>query len=227
MYYRNVKGEVATGLPLAISIFIRLREEILRGRLKNGEKLTEQSVCNEYNVSRTPVREAFRLLEQEDLIQMIPNRGAFVTGMTQQDIADMYDMRKEYEILAFKWAVERMTDEELEEIKNAYELMEFYTMKGESGKAHDQNVHFHELIYEASHNRQLARILTSFQYYTKLFREEGELGQAHDEDMSEVLKEHDDILLALEDRDAVRGAGAVKRHLESSKKRAGFGGFDD
>ena len=101
MYYRDVKEEMTAGLPLAINIFIRLREDILRGRMKNEEKLTEQRVCNEYNVSRTPVREAFRLLEQEDLIRMIPNRGAFITGMTDQDIADMYDIRKEYEILAF------------------------------------------------------------------------------------------------------------------------------
>lgn len=225
MYYRDVKEEMTAGLPLAINIFIRLREDILRGRMKNEEKLTEQRVCNEYNVSRTPVREAFRLLEQEDLIKMIPNRGAFVTGMTDQDIADMYDMRKEYEILAFKWAVERMTQKELEDIRNAYELMEFYTMKGEMGKAQAQNVHFHELIYEASHNRQLTRVLTSFQYYTKLFREEGEVGHAEEEDMDQVLKEHKDILQSLEERDAVRGCEAVKTHLESSKIRAGYGGF--
>lgn len=226
MYYRDVKEEMTAGLPLAINIFIRLREDILRGRMKNEEKLTEQRVCNEYNVSRTPVREAFRLLEQEDLIRMIPNRGAFVTGMTDQDIADMYDMRKEYEILAFKWAVERMTPEELENIKNAYELMEFYTMKGEVAKALNQNVHFHELIYEASHNRQLTRVLTSFQYYTKLFKEEGEVGHAEEEDMEQVLKEHREILESLEDRDAVRGAEAVRIHLEGSKIRAGYGGFE-
>ena len=226
MYYRDVKEDMTAGLPLAINIFIRLREDILRGRMKNEEKLTEQRVCNEYNVSRTPVREAFRLLEQEDLIRMIPNRGAFVTGMTDQDIADMYDMRKEYEILAFKWAVERMTSEELEDIRNAYELMEFYTMKGEMAKAQNQNVHFHELIYEASHNRQLTRILTGFQYYTKLFKEEEEVAHAEDEDMEQVLHEHKEILQSLEERDAVRGAEAVKVHLESSKIRAGYGGFE-
>ena len=120
MYYKSVQDDIAAGLPLAINIFIKLREDILRGKLKNGEKLTEQRICNEYNVSRTPVREAFRLLEQEGLITMIPNRGAFVTGFSEQDVADMYDMRKVYEVLAFEWAVERITPEEMADIKNSY-----------------------------------------------------------------------------------------------------------
>lgn len=223
MYYKSVKEEIVAGLPLAINIFIKLREAILRGKLQNGEKLTEQRICNEYNVSRTPVREAFRLLEQEGLITMIPNRGAFVTGFSEQDVADMYDMRKEYEMLAFEWAVERITPEEFAEIKNAYELMEFYTHKGEYEKSSEQNVLFHELIYRASHNRLLTQILTSYQYYTKQIRYSEESKYNH---MEEVLEEHYEILQALETRDVERGVAIVKKHLEGSKMRAGYGGFD-
>ena len=224
MYYKGVSGDMVSGLPLAISIFIRLREDILRGKLENGEKLTEQRICDEYNVSRTPVREAFRLLDQEGLIQMIPNRGAFVMGFESQDIADMYDMRKEYEMLAFAWAVERMTEEELEKIRNACDLMEFYTRKGDIAKASEQNMHFHELIYEASHNRLLTRILTTYQYYTKLFKYNEEDHTA--EYLNELLDEHKEILQALESRDAERGAVLVRKHLERSKMRAGYGGFE-
>ncbi len=222
MYYKGVKSdnEKITGLPLSINIFIRLREDILHGKLKTGEKLTENRICSEYNVSRTPVREAFRLLEQEDLIQTIPNRGAFVMGFSQQDIADMYDMRREYEILAFRWAVSRMTEEELERIRYEYDLMEFYTGKGEHAKAADHNMHFHELIYEASHNRMLIRILTSYQYYSRLLKEGVEENPDDAEPMDELLEEHYEILRALEDRDIKRGTAAVNSHLERSKKRA-------
>ncbi|MBR5228874.1 MAG: GntR family transcriptional regulator [Firmicutes bacterium] len=223
MYYKSVKEEIVAGLPLAINIFIKLREAILRGKLQNGEKLTEQRICNEYNVSRTPVREAFRLLEQEGLITMIPNRGAFVTGFSEQDVADMYDMRKEYEMLAFEWAVERITPEEFAEIKNAYELMEFYTHKGEYEKSAEQNVLFHELIYRASHNRLLTQILTSYQYYTKQIRYSEENKYDY---MEEVLEEHYEILQALETKDKKRGVAIVKKHLEGSKIRAGYGGFN-
>ncbi len=221
-YYKGLTGEMVSGLPLAISIFIKLREDILRGKLSRGEKLTEQHVCDEYNVSRTPVREAFRLLDQEGLLQMIPNRGAFVTGFSDQDIADMYDMRKEYEILAFKWAVQRMTDDEIRQIESAFDLMEFYTEKGDYESASEQNVHFHELIYKASHNTQLTRILTSYQYYTKLFKED-EDSSSEIENMAELLTEHRSILKALRERDTEKGIDLVRKHLEGSKARAGYG----
>jgi DNA-binding GntR family transcriptional regulator len=223
MYYKSVQDDIVAGLPLAINIFIKLREAILRGKLKNGEKLTEQRICDEYNVSRTPVREAFRLLEQEGLITMIPNRGAFVTGFLEQDIADMYDMRKEYEVLAFEWAVERITPEELVEIKNSYELMEFYTHKKEYEKSAEQNIHFHELIYKASHNRLLTQILTSYQYYTKQLRYDEDADYSH---MDELLEEHYEILQSLESKDVKRGKAIVQKHLEGSKIRAGYGGFE-
>ena len=222
MYYKNTRDDIVSGLPLAINIFIKLREEILQGLLKNGEKLTEQRICNKYNVSRTPVREAFRLLEQEGLIEMIPNRGAFVTGFGDQDVADMYEMRKVYEVLAFEWAVERITPEELEEIKNAYELMEFYTHKKEYEKTSEQNTHFHELIYKASHNRLLTQILTSYQYYTKQFKVGSEANYDH---MDDLLEEHYEILQSLETKDAKRGMAVIKKPLEGSKERAGYGGF--
>ena len=214
MYYKNTRDDIVSGLPLAINIFIKLREEILQGLLKNGEKLTEQRICNKYNVSRTPVREAFRLLEQEGLIEMIPNRGAFVTGFGDQDVADMYEMRKVYEVLAFEWAVERITPEELEEIKNAYELMEFYTHKKEYEKTSEQNTHFHELIYKASHNRLLTQILTSYQYYTKQFKVGSEANYDH---MDDLLEEHYEILQSMETKDAKSGMEVIKKHLEVSK----------
>lgn len=223
MYYKSVQDDIAAGLPLAINIFIKLREDILRGKLKNGEKLTEQRICNEYNVSRTPVREAFRLLEQEGLITMIPNRGAFVTGFSEQDVADMYDMRKVYEVLAFEWAVERITPEEMAEIKNSYELMEFYTHKKEYAKSAEQNIHFHELIYKASHNRLLTQVLTSYQYYTKQIQYSEDANNDH---MNDVLEEHYEILQSLENKDIKRGIAIVKKHLEGSKIRAGYGGFE-
>ena len=224
MYYKDVNEEVVSGLPLAIKIFIRLRDDILRRNLVRGEKLTEQRICNTYNVSRTPVREAFRLLEQEGLIDMIPNRGAFVIGFVEQDIADMYDMRKAYEELAFEWAVKRVTQEELDELKNDYEMMEFFTHKKDYAKVAQLNLHFHELMYKSSHNSMLTQILTSFQYYTKQFK-------AHDEPkqdekyLDELLQEHHGILKALEERDAKKGIEIVRKHLEKSKQRAGYGEF--
>ncbi len=118
--------------------------------------------------------------------------------------------------------MERITPEELEEIKNAYELMEFYTHKKEYEKTSEQNTHFHELIYKASHNRLLTQILTSYQYYTKQFKVGSEANYDH---MDDLLEEHYEILQSLETKDAKRGMAVIKKHLEGSKERAGYGGF--
>ena len=75
--------------PLAYDLVTELQEDILTGKIKKGTKLTEKKICAEYNVSRTPVREAFRYLSDTGLIENIPNRGAFVVGVSEQDIIDM------------------------------------------------------------------------------------------------------------------------------------------
>lgn len=100
--------------------------------------------------------------------------------------------------------------------------MEFYTHKKEYEKTSEQNTHFHELIYKASHNRLLTQILTSYQYYTKQFKVGSEVNYDH---MDELLEEHYEILQSLETRDAKRGMAIIKKHLEGSKERAGYGGF--
>ena len=120
--------------PLSTNLYTELQEDILTGKLRSGEKLTEQKICNEYKVSRTPVREALRQLETDGLIENIPNRGAFVIGFSKQDIEDMYELRKAYEIQAVRWAIERITDEERSELEETFEFMEFYTMKNDINK---------------------------------------------------------------------------------------------
>ena len=90
-------------MALSTDLYSNLRKDILKGNLHQGEKLTEQQICDQYRVSRTPVREAFKQLELEGFIENIPNRGAFVIGLSSQDIEDLYELRKSYEILAVKW----------------------------------------------------------------------------------------------------------------------------
>ena len=207
----------ATGHPLSGSLFSELQSDILRGRLKQGEKLSEQQICDKYGLSRTPVREAFRQLELEGLIETIPNRGAFVLGLSQEDLQDLFEMRKAYEILAVQWAIERITEEEQEKLEEAYEFMEFYTLKGEADKMLNINMQFHNLIYKASHNRILEHTLSTYQLYLK----ETESNSAYlDGQLEEVLLEHKKIFDAFINRDPLAGAAAVAAHLDNAKARS-------
>ncbi|MBQ2094403.1 MAG: GntR family transcriptional regulator, partial [Firmicutes bacterium] len=86
----KIEMEKERNNSLPQDLFNKLRDDILQNKIKPGEKLTEQRICQEYQVSRTPVREAFQKLELDGLIEIIPNRGAFVIGLTRQDIEDMY-----------------------------------------------------------------------------------------------------------------------------------------
>ena len=205
-------------MALSTDLFSNLRKDILQGKLHQGEKLTEQQICDEYNVSRTPVREAFRQLELEGFIETIPNRGAFVVGFSLQDIQDMYELRKSYEVLAVKWAIERITKEEYEKLEEAFEFMEFYTQKKDVEKMLNINMNFHELIYKASHNRMLYHILSSYQLYIKQSKSPSrDVSSSY---LDKILLEHRAIFEAFKNKDTDAGIAAVSSHLDNAKLRA-------
>jgi DNA-binding GntR family transcriptional regulator len=212
-------GVSTAPLSLPQDLFNKLRDDIIKGNIPAGEKLTEHHICKEYNVSRTPVREAFQKLELDGLIDIIPNRGAFVIGITKQDIEDMYELREAYEAIAVKWAIERITDEEFEELEEAYDIMEFYTQKGEAEKMLQINTHFHNLIYNATKTRMLQHVLTSYQVYTKNTKVSSEYIREY---LEEVLKEHYEIFLAFKAKDKAAATIAATNHMENGKRRAGF-----
>ncbi len=202
--------------PLSTNLYTELQEDILTGKLQPGEKLTEQKICNEYKVSRTPVREALRQLEMDGLIENIPNRGAFVLGLSAQDIEDMRVLRKTYEIQAVKWAIERITKEELSELEETFEFMEFYTMKNDINKMIHINNAFHQIIYNATHNRMLKQLLTSYQVYLKYCNPSNYYAPDY---LSEVLSEHRAIFNAFMANDAEGGALAMRIHMDNAAKR--------
>ena len=219
MYSSESKDMKMSSQPLSGSLYHQLRKDILQGRFQRGEKLTEQALCETYQMSRTPVREALRQLELEGLIEAIPNRGAFVVGLSQQDIRDLYEMRKEYEILAVRWAIQRITPEGLSQLEEAYEFMEFYTMKKEAEKMLNINSKFHELIYEAAGNRILYNALSTYQAYIKQTKTNTTYVDGY---LEQVLAEHKAIYEAFKARDPEAGAAAVTAHMEAAKVRANF-----
>ena len=100
---------------LGSRVFQRLREDILSGRYKEREELRETTIGKELGVSRTPVREALRQLELEGLVTIVPNKGAYVTGISAKDIKDIYVLRSMLEGLCARWATEHITEEQLDE----------------------------------------------------------------------------------------------------------------
>ena len=202
--------------PMSMSLLAKLQRDILTGKYRPGEKLTEQNLCREYGVSRTPIREALRQLETDGLVENILNRGCFVIGLSKADFEDMFDLRKAYEIQAVKWGIERITDEEMDKLEETFEFMEFYTMRGDLDKMLVINAGFHQVIYEASHNRMLQKTLTSYQTFLKYQSENAVYGANY---LTTVLEEHRAIFKAFMDKDVRAGAEAMERHINRAKER--------
>ena len=114
--------ELSDRYSLRGKVFDEIREGILSGKYKQQEELKEIALAEELGVSRTPVREALRQLELEGLVKIIPNKGAYVIGLTERDIRDIYAVRSELEGLCARWATEHITEEQKKELSENVEL---------------------------------------------------------------------------------------------------------
>ena len=203
--------------PLNADIVSKIRVDILSGRLTPGEKLGEETTSKNYGVSRTPVREAFKSLEAEGLVEMIPNRGVFVIGLSKEDIRDLFIMRILSETQAVRWAIERRTKEEMDALEESLDFMRFYTERGDVKRMHSINAGFHKRIVAASHNRILIENLTRIQDY---IRYSAHVRPNSETDLGTVLKEHTAVFTAFKSGDVEAGAQAMKKHIENSLNRA-------
>ena len=203
--------------PLSTDLTGRLRVEILTGRIRQSGKLTEQAICSEYGVSRTPVREALKNLESEGLVEMIPNRGAFARGLSADDMRDLFQLRIQSEMQAVRWAIERRTQEEMDALEEILDFMRFYTERGDAKRMRTVNAEFHKRIAAASGNRFLIDNLSRIQEYIK-FSEHVE--PYRKTELETILKEHKAIYTAFKKNDAEAGEQAMKKHIENSLKRA-------
>ncbi len=194
-----------------------VRERILKGEYEIGEKIKENKIAVELRVSRTPIREAFKLLENEGLIDYIPNRGCFAKGFTKRDVEDIYAVREALEELAVVWSVERISPDELEALEEQCELMEFYAAKQDSKKVLELNAGFHDVIYASSRSRFLAQVLRSYKAYLDKTRKSIFYDQAY---LDSILKEHRIILEAIKNHDKEKAIAAMRMHLMSSQQRA-------
>lgn len=202
--------------PLSAGLYQEIQKDILSGEIPSDSKLTEAAVCKRYNVSRTPVREAFRQLEADGLIENIPNRGAFVTGLSRRDISDLFDMRTLFEIQAVEWAIKRMTAEDIDALKETLEFMEFYTLKDDLDKVLAFNSQFHNILYAGTKDRMIQKTLTAYQTYLK---HSAPAKTYTGDNLKMILEEHKAIFAAVENKNVAAGRKAMEYHMEQSKLR--------
>ncbi len=199
-------------LPLRDVVFQTLREAILRGELKPGERLMELQLAAQLGVSRTPIREAIRMLEQEGLAVTMPRKGAEVAKMTLKGMEDVLEIREALDILACQLACDRITDEllvTLEEKKKAFEAsLETKDVKVIA----DADISFHDVIYEATGNPKLIALLSNLR--EQIYRYRVEYLKAV-ESYPILIKEHDDIYQSLVRHNREESTVAIREHVKN------------
>jgi DNA-binding GntR family transcriptional regulator len=197
-------------LPLRDVVFNTLREAILRGDLKPGERLMELQLAAKLGVSRTPIREAIRMLEQEGLAVTVPRKGAEVAKMTLKDMEDVLEIREALDELAVTLAIRKISPEQLERLREVKKEFEEKTKSGDVKQIAESDVKFHDVIYEAADNPKLVGIISNFREQAYRYRVEY-LKDANSYPV--LIREHEAIVEAIETKDSGKAAQAMHEHV--------------
>lgn len=191
-------------------VFQKLRNDILSGKYLPGDELVESTLGKELGVSRTPVREAIRQLELEGLVELIPNKGTVVNGISVQDVKDIYSIRSKLEGLCAGWAARYRTEEELERLEETVYLSKFHAQREHYEQVFELDSRFHEILYEASHSRILAHTLGDFHQYVQKARKLSIKNRVRSKSSNE---EHEKILEAVRAGDEKLAEELATQHI--------------
>ena len=199
-------------LPLRDVVFNTLREAILKGELKPGERLMELQLAAKLGVSRTPIREAIRMLEQEGLAVTIPRKGAEVAKMTEKDMEDVLQIREALDELAAKIACEQISEEQLEELVATMHEFEESTKTDNVKKIAEADVKFHDIIYQSTGNPKRVNMLNNLREQMYRYRVE----YLKDENnYPTLMKEHKDIVEGLVRKNKMQVTETMHQHVKN------------
>ena len=202
-------------LPLRDVVFNTLRESILKGEMKPGERLMEIHLADKLGVSRTPIREAIRKLELEGLVTMIPRRGAEVAQISPKGLQDVLEVRQALDALAMELACERITQEEIRRLRHACDRFREVTRTRDAVQIAQADVELHDIIVQAGGNERLAQMVGNLSHQMYRYRLE------YIKDISQhgrLIEEHEEIFRCVSTRDREAGARAIKMHIYNQEQ---------
>jgi len=197
--------------PLGNIVYESLKESILNGSLKPGEKLMESRIAEDLGVSRTPVREAIRKLEKEKYVKMIPRKGAYVEDLTMEDILEVLEIRIVLEGLASKLAARNISDEMKDRIRKNMKSFDNASSELDRKELISLDEKFHHIIYQSSGNKKLNEIVRELQDQFQRFR------LSYFNELSSYMKlanSHNKLYQAIIDGDEKAAEDYAKEHIE-------------
>lgn len=210
----NLQIHMDEFLPLRDVVFNTLRQAILTGDLKPGERLMEIHLANRLGVSRTPIREAIRKLELEGLVIMIPRRGAEVAQITEKSLKDVLEVRRALDALCAELACDRISDEELANLKEACETFEKATATKDTKIIAKADVALHDIIVKATNNQRLVTLVNNlseqmYRYRFEYIKDDTQHGR--------LVEEHRAIYESIVNKDIEAASAAARVHIDNQE----------
>ncbi len=201
-------------VSLADQVFEKLENDIITGVYARGEILTELKLVEQLGVSRTPIREALRRLEQERLIKD-SGKGSVVLGITLIDLMDIMDIRQSVEALAAYYAAQNVTDEHLEELRHIVQLQDYYSKNRDLEHLRQLDDRFHDAIYEICGRAVIRDTLLPLHKKTMRYRK---ISIEDENRLVRSIEEHREIFEAIAARDAERARELTGKHIRNAKE---------
>ena len=211
-----MKLEAKNIVTQSSSLRDNLEEDIINGIFKPGDRLNEVELSQRFQVSRTPIREAFKSLIGSGLAQAIPNRGTFVTSISITQLIEMFDVMAELEGMCARLAAKRITKEESKQLQQLLEGCVTAKNNNDSDEYYYENEHFHDCIYRASHNEFLIQQVRQLQARLKPYRR---LQLRLRNRLSNSLKEHNQIVASILAGDELVAESAAENHIRVQGER--------
>lgn len=202
----------------------RIRDMIVEGQLEPGSKISEKQLCETFGISRTPVREALKVLATEGYLELLPNRGARVAQLTRKDLADLFHVMAALEGLAGELACAKITEPQLVEIRALHHEMLAHYARGDRAAYFRVNQAIHEAIIAAADNGVLT---AQYESLCGRIRPARFMSSVSRERWDEAVREHGEILEALARRDGARLRDLLQQHLQHKHAALLKAGVDD
>jgi len=192
----------------------RLRERIFAHEFAPGTWIDEQALAAEFGISRTPLREALKVLASEGMVTLRPRRGAYVTEVSDQDLDDIFPVLALLEGRVAHEATERAKPEDVRRLVSIHEALERCADAGDLDRFFEANQDFHRTLLELAGNRWLAQVIHDLRRVLRLTRHHSLLARGR---VRESLNEHRAILAAIRSRDAERAGELMRAHLAKGR----------
>lgn len=210
----NLQIHMDEFLPLRDVVFNTLRQAILTGELKPGERLMEIHLANRLGVSRTPIREAIRKLELEGLVTMIPRRGAEVAEITEKSLQDVLEVRRALDALSVELACDRISEAELEQLEIACKSFEEAIARKDLKKIAHADVALHDIIVKATGNARLVQMVNNLSEQMYRYRFEYIKDESNHQ---RLIEEHRIIYESLKQKEKEVASQTAKLHIDNQE----------